>query len=110
VRSMQTCKRSGTAGKIRISLSRKARLCCANRCLSLSRQLWVIRYIGGQGSKLSDVCLAPKATDNRLETARREVPIADIKVDSGLCDSQDQKMSSTPINASSRKHVTQGTT
>jgi hypothetical protein len=38
--------------------------------------LWVIRYRGGQGSKLSDVCLAPKATDNRLETACREGPIS----------------------------------
>jgi hypothetical protein len=32
----------------------------------------VIRYIGDQESKLSDVCLAPKATDNRLGTACRE--------------------------------------
>jgi hypothetical protein len=35
---------------------------------------WVIRYPGGQESTLSDVYLAPKATDNRLETARREGP------------------------------------
>jgi len=38
----------------------------------------IIRYIGGQGSKLSDVCLAPKATDNRLQTARREGPEATV--------------------------------
>ena len=37
MRSMQTCKRSGTADKICISFPRKVRLCRANRYLSLRK-------------------------------------------------------------------------
>ena len=42
-------------------------------------RLGVIRYVGGQGSKLSDVRLAPKATDNRLEATRREGPTEEVE-------------------------------
>jgi len=47
-----------------------------------------------------------RLTDHALFSLQRKTNISgEIKVDSGLCDSQDQKMGSTPINASSRNLI-----